>query len=148
MCNNNLTQYSINDLDSSGVISKFFLFSRRYFYRTISYTFFNFNRNLVPYLITMWISLFVFVCLLAPQPPSRPKPPHSRGFLDHTHWRTTVGRTPPDEWSARRRDLHLTTHNTHNRQTSMPPVGFEPTNSAGERPQTYALDRATTGIGP
>jgi hypothetical protein len=29
----------------------------------------------------------------------------------------------------------------------MPPVGFEPTISAGERPQTYALDRAATGIG-
>ena len=26
-------------------------------------------------------------------------------------------------------------------------VGFEPTISAGERPQTYALDRAATGIG-
>ena len=24
----------------------------------------------------------------------------------------------------------------------MPPMGFEPTISAGERPQTYALDRA------
>ena len=29
----------------------------------------------------------------------------------------------------------------------MPPVGFEPTISAGERPQTYALDRADTGTG-
>ena len=29
----------------------------------------------------------------------------------------------------------------------MPAVGFEPTNSAGERPQTYALDRAATGTG-
>ena len=29
----------------------------------------------------------------------------------------------------------------------MPPVGFEPTISAGERPQTYALDRAATGPG-
>ena len=29
----------------------------------------------------------------------------------------------------------------------MPPVGFEPTISAGERPQTYALDRAVTGTG-
>jgi hypothetical protein len=38
-------------------------------------------------------------------------------FLDHTQRRTTVGRTPLDEWSARRRDLYLTTHNTHNRQT-------------------------------
>ena len=36
-------------------------------------------------------------------------------FLDHTQRPTTVGRTPPDEWSARRRDLYLTTHNTHNR---------------------------------
>ena len=60
-------------------------------------------------------------------------------FIDLTQRRTTVGRTPLDEWSARRRDLYLTTHNTHNRQTSMPPVGSEPTISAGERPQTYAL---------
>ena len=29
----------------------------------------------------------------------------------------------------------------------MPPVGFEPTISAGERPKTYDLDRAATGIG-
>jgi hypothetical protein len=41
-------------------------------------------------------------------------------FLDHTQRRTTVGRTSLDEWSARRRDLHLTKHNTHNRQTSIP----------------------------
>jgi hypothetical protein len=29
----------------------------------------------------------------------------------------------------------------------MPPVGFEPTIPAGERPQTYALERAATGTG-
>jgi hypothetical protein len=46
-----------------------------------------------------------------------------RGFTI-TLRHTTVGRTPLDEWSARRTDLYLTTHNTHNRQTSMPPVGF------------------------
>ena len=68
-------------------------------------------------------------------------------FLDYTQRRITVGRTPLDEWSARRRDLYLTTQNTHNRQTSMTPVGFGPTISAGERPQTYALDRAATGTG-
>jgi hypothetical protein len=73
-------------------------------------------------------------------------PPHSWGFLDHTEWHTTVGRTHLDEWSARRRELYLT-HNTHNRQTSMPPVGLEPTISAGERPQTYALHRAAAGTG-
>jgi hypothetical protein len=42
-------------------------------------------------------------------------------FLDHTQQHTTVGRTPLDKWSARRRDLYLTTHSTHNRQTSLPP---------------------------
>ena len=68
-------------------------------------------------------------------------------LLDHTQRRTTVGRTPLDEWSARRRDLYLKTHNIHNRQTSMHPVGLEPTISARERPQTYALDRAATGTG-
>ena len=68
-------------------------------------------------------------------------------FLDHTQRRVTVGMTPLDAWSARRRDLSLTTHNTHNRQTSMTPVGFESTISAGERLWTHALDRATTGTG-
>ena len=29
----------------------------------------------------------------------------------------------------------------------MSPVGFEPTISAGERPQTYALDHAAIGTG-
>jgi len=68
-------------------------------------------------------------------------------FLDHTQRSTTTGGTPLEEWSARRRDFYLTTHNTHNRQTSKPLAGFEPTISAGERPQTYALERAATGTG-
>ena len=68
-------------------------------------------------------------------------------FLDHTQRRDAVGRTPLDEWSARRRDLYLTTHNTHNRQTSIPSAGLEPTIPASERPQTHALSRAATEIG-
>jgi hypothetical protein len=68
-------------------------------------------------------------------------------FPDHTQRSNSVGRTPLDEWSARRRDLYLSTHNTHNRQTFMSPVGFEPTISRGERPQTYALERVSTGTG-
>jgi hypothetical protein len=68
-------------------------------------------------------------------------------FLDHTQRRTTVGRTLLDEWSARRTDLYLTTHNYQNRQTAMAPMGFELTISAGERPQTYALEYAASGIG-
>jgi hypothetical protein len=66
-------------------------------------------------------------------------------FLDHTRRRNTVGRTPLDEWSARRRDLYLTTHDTHNRQMSMTPVGFEPTISAGERP---VADHSSRGVLP
>jgi hypothetical protein len=60
---------------------------------------------------------------------------------------TTLGRTPLDDGPARRRDLYLTTHNTHKRQTSMTPVEFEPIILVSERPQTHALDRAATGIG-
>ena len=56
----------------------------------------------------------------------------------------TLGRTPLDVWSARRRDLYLTTHNTHNIQTSMPTVGFEPAVPASEPLQTHALDRAAS----
>jgi hypothetical protein len=67
--------------------------------------------------------------------------------LDHIQRRTTVGGTPLNWQSARRRDLYLTTNNTHNRQTTMPLVGFESTISGGERPQTQVLDRAATEVG-
>ena len=36
-------------------------------------------------------------------------------LLDHTQRRATVGRTPLNERSVRRRDLYLTTHITHNK---------------------------------
>jgi hypothetical protein len=71
---------------------------------------------------------FVFVAVA----PTGPWPPYTR-FLDHTQRRSAVCRTPLDEWSA--------TTNIHT------PVRFEPTLSAGEWPQTYALDRTATGIG-
>jgi hypothetical protein len=69
-------------------------------------------------------------------------------FLDHTQRRSTVGRTPLDEQSARRRDIYLTTHDTHKRQISMPPVGFEPKISAGERPVAVRLLRSWVQIPP
>ena len=74
-----------------------------------------------------------------PYSPSGPRHPHYRVFLIILR-HTTLGRTL-DGWSARRRDLNQTTHNTHKRQTPMPPAGFEPTISASERPQTHPLDR-------
>jgi hypothetical protein len=40
----------------------------------------------------------------------------------HTQWHTTVRKTPLDGGSAHRRALYLTTYNTHNRQTSIPPA--------------------------
>jgi hypothetical protein len=57
-------------------------------------------------------------------------------FIDHTQRRTTLGRTPLHEWSARRRDLYLTTHNTHNRQTYMPRWDSNPQSqqASGRRP--------------
>jgi hypothetical protein len=90
---------------------------------------------------------YLFILVLWRYDPTQVMASSFLRFLDHTQWRSTVGRTSLDEWSARRRDLYLTTHNNHNRQTSMPPVGCEPTISAGERPQNYALDCAVTGIG-
>jgi hypothetical protein len=40
---------------------------------------------------------------------------------DQTLRHITLSRTPLDKWSARRRGLYLTTHNTQKRQTSMAP---------------------------
>ena len=65
----------------------------------------------------------------------------------HSIRHTTLGRTPLDDGSARRRDLFLTTHNTHNRETYMPLAGFEPAVAASERPQTHSLNIAAIGIG-
>jgi len=67
-----------------------------------------------------------------PPPPMAQKPLVGHVILiivatrSHAVRRTaTIGRTSLDEWSARRRDLYLTTYNTHRRQTSMPPARFE-----------------------
>jgi hypothetical protein len=62
--------------------------------------------------------------------------PHYRGLMI-TYRHTTVGRTPLDEWSTRRRDLYLTTHNPYKRQASMVPARFEPAIPANKRPQTH-----------
>ena len=86
---------------------------------------------------------FFFFFSFGATAPQRARASSFMRFLDHTR-RTTVSSTPLDERSARRTDLFLTVHNNHNRQTSMPPVGFEPTISVGGRQQTYALDGVAT----
>jgi len=60
-------------------------------------------------------------------------------FLDHTQRRTTVGRTSLDEWSARRRDLYLTTHiKLTTDKTPMPRWDSNPQSqqARGRRPTT------------
>ena len=66
-----------------------------------------------------------FFLTMTQQPPSGPRPPHYRRFAI-TLRHTTICRIPLDEWSARRREFYPTTHNIHNRQTSMHRMGFEP----------------------
>ena len=69
-------------------------------------------------------------------------------FVDHTQRCATVIRTSLEKRSARRRrNLYFTTHNTHKRQTSMTPAGFEHPIPATERPQIHALDTTITGTG-
>jgi hypothetical protein len=63
-------------------------------------------------------------------------------FLDHTRRRAKVGRTPLDEWSIRRRDLYLTTHNIHNRQTFTPPP------RGGIRTHNLSIKREAEGLRP
>jgi len=78
--------------------------------------------------------------------PTGPGPPHYRDFTT-TPRHTTLGRTPLGTRSVRCRDLYLTRHNTHTRQTSMPRFVFEPGLPASERLHTHALERMATGIG-
>jgi hypothetical protein len=88
-------------------------------------------------------SVFLYSDYLSPSLFYLPVHSRCRGCLpslDHTQTHTTVGKTPLDEGSARRRDLYLKTQ-TLIRSTAMPPIGFEPTISASARLQTYALDR-------
>ena len=67
-------------------------------------------------------------------------------FLDHTQRRTTVGRTPLDEWSARRRDLYLTTHNTHNKHPC-PQWDSNPRSQQASGRRPTPIDHTATGTG-
>jgi len=68
------------------------------------------------YSLKQWFLYFFLVAL-------RPNVGHSHLILEFSRSRITVGRTSLHDWSVRRRDLYLTTHNTHNRQTSIGPPG-------------------------
>jgi len=91
-------------------------------------------------LLSLFFSFLLLLALLIwPLPPTHCR---CRGLPFHlitlTNPQTTLGRTPLDEWSARRRDLYLTIHNTHKGYTSMPPAGFEAAILAKARPSGLA----------
>jgi hypothetical protein len=81
------------------------------------------------------------ICFLACSP-QWTRASHSRGFY--------ITHNDAPQFSGRliRSSLRPLADNTkYSEQTSIPLAGFEPTISAGELPQTQALDRAVTGTG-
>jgi hypothetical protein len=67
-------------------------------------------------------------------------------FVDYTIWHATFGRTVLVKGSVRRRPPPDNT-TLAEKETCMPPAGFEPVISAGGRPPTLVLYRLVTGIG-
>jgi hypothetical protein len=75
-------------------------------------------------LLLLLLVLLLLLSSLSVFPPWRCGPTRAMAssfltFLDHIKRHTTVGRTPLDKWSNRRRVLYMTTHNTNNRQTDI-----------------------------
>jgi hypothetical protein len=93
------------------------------------------------------ISHLFFMFFGAKPPPSWPGPPHSRGFcITHNDALQLVGLL----WTSDQLVVETSTwkHTTFTTDIyPCPPVGFEPTISAYESSQTYALDFAATGTG-
>ena len=77
-------------------------------------------------------SLYLFVCFGCYSPQWARASSFTR-FLDHTQRRTTVSSTPLDEWSARRRNLYLTTHTQHSQQTNVRAPGGIRTHNLSRR---------------
>ena len=95
------------------------------------------------------ITHYFFLFFRGAAAPKRAIPSSFLRFLDNTLRRITLGKNPLGYWSARHRDLYL--RNTqHSQQTDTyihAPGWIRTQISAGERPQTYALDRAVTVTG-
>jgi len=72
-----------------------------------------------------------------------------QGLLINEASRSDTPQSVGLHWTSDHPDAesYVTTHNTHKRQTSMSPAGFEPAIPRSERPHTHALDRVATGIG-
>ena len=93
------------------------------------------------------IFFFIFLFLLALQPNARYGLLIHEVFLDHTQ-PTQHSRQDSSGRAIRWSQKLLPDNTQHSQQINFhAPVIFELTISAGERPQTYALDRAATRTG-
>ena len=88
-------------------------------------------------------NITISIALKAPSGPRASRCPYFTITLRHT----TLGRTHLDEWSARRTDLYLATHNTQKDKTSIPTMRFEPAIPGSERTQTHTLDSVAARVG-
>jgi hypothetical protein len=92
------------------------------------------------------LSVGTLVCLFLAR-----QPPVGHGLLIHEIFRSdkTTDHNQKDSSGLviTPTQRPLLDNKQHSRQTSMPPVGFEPKISACERPQTHALEHAATGTG-
>ena len=86
------------------------------------------------------------VCLfLARQLPHWTRASPFARFLDHTQRRNTVGRTPLDEWSARRRDVYLTTHTADRHSCPRRDSNPQSQQASGRRPTPLTARATGTG---
>ena len=76
----------------------------------------NLKSNSIVFILVITVSLHIYLPIWCFDPiPGHDLPLRGIAFTLSGH--TTLGRTPLDEWSARRRGLYVTTHNTHKRET-------------------------------
>jgi len=94
----------------------------------------------------LFVSLLFIFCLFLVQ-----QPPVSHGLFIHIVSRSHTNDAPHSVellWTSDQLVAETSTWQHITLKTGRhlsPPAGFEPTISTGERPQTYALDRAATG---
>ena len=95
----------------------------------------------------MDISYQIFFFYLVRQPPVGQSLLIQEVYISHTTTQHSRQDYSGRVISSSQRPQPDNTQHSQQTDTAMPPVGFETTISAGERPQTYALDRAATATG-
>jgi hypothetical protein len=111
-------------------------------------------RTKIPRCSLHYAPTYVFYNILKsfkPSPPIAQQSLGGQGLIIMASWSHSDAPhfcSPPlDEGSARRRDLYLTTHSSHKRETSVTRAGLELLIPAYEQPRTHVLDRVVSWIG-